>query len=495
MEHRIRRLAVFGALAIAALAACDDDPAAPDTSFRLTACPTGPFNVNTPITLNFNQPVAAATVSGANIIVSDAVTGVEIPGSVSRVTPTSISFTPASPLPFQTDLRLRVQNLLMDSTNVPLQRVEVCEFTTQDPPITQLFWSELPSATGSRLTGVTLVSPDSGYVLSQNGTVFRRRGADFEVVFNQPYYGAGNDLSFVNRTTGFTLHSDGRADPVRRYLLRTANSGLIWDTVSSTTNFIGRIFFREVGTTTFGVVLGGGSASALFMKYNPTTGALTTASSFAYATNASDVDFPPGDTALGAAVSNGSRFGTFEKRGRVFVTANGGASWTDIGTPGIADTFALTWNGVAVKKIGTTSNLEIWAVGGNGRVLRITQSGASYTAQRLTIVPGPPTNETLVNPDTLDPTALVFTDIQFAPDNQNKGWIVGAVRIGVVNGVPQYQGLIFETTNGGTTWTRQGVQGAEQFGATFPRLNRISVLNANQAWIIGDAGFAIAYRP
>jgi photosystem II stability/assembly factor-like uncharacterized protein len=61
--------------------------------------------------------------------------------------------------------------------------------------------------------------------------------------------------------------------------------------------------------------------------------------------------------------------------------------------------------------------------------------------------------------------------------------------------VPRYQGLIFETRDGGTTWTRQGVAGAENYGAEFARLNRIEVFSSSEVWLIGDGGTVLSYEP
>jgi photosystem II stability/assembly factor-like uncharacterized protein len=99
------------------------------------------------------------------------------------------------------------------------------------------------------------------------------------------------------------------------------------------------------------------------------------------------------------------------------------------------------------------------------------------------------------SPDGTNPNALLFTDVQFAPDNDLNGWAIGAVQIGIIGGVPRYQGLIYMTRDGGATWHRQGVRGADQFGAEFPRLNRLSVLSSTSVWIVGDGGTVLEYSP
>ena len=85
--------------------------------------------------------------------------------------------------------------------------------------------------------------------------------------------------------------------------------------------------------------------------------------------------------------------------------------------------------------------------------------------------------------------------MEFAPDNDLKGWIVGARQTAIVSGISQFEGLIFQTTDGGVTWVRQGVRGAPNTGETFPRLNRISIFDQNHVWIVGDGGAVLQYQP
>jgi photosystem II stability/assembly factor-like uncharacterized protein len=165
----------------------------------------------------------------------------------------------------------------------------------------------------------------------------------------------------------------------------------------------------------------------------------------------------------------------------VFRSTNGGNTWTLI--PGVqAAQNVVTYRGVAIKNNG-----DIWVAGGNGFVGRIPAGGTTIT--RVTVDPN------LVSLDTLNVQALIFNDIQFARDNDQVGWVVGARQIGVVGGTPQFQGLIYMTRDGGATWTRQGVRGAGGFGGEFPALNRLSVLSSDHARIVGDAGTVLTYNP
>jgi hypothetical protein len=42
---------------------------------------------------------------------------------------------------------------------------------------------------------------------------------------------------------------------------------------------------------------------------------------------------------------------------------------------------------------------------------------------------------------------------------------------------------------------REGVRSVPNNGATFPRLNRISVFDQSHVWIVGDGGTILQYQP
>lgn len=486
-KHPFRVIAfalVGGALA------CDKDPSSPDREFSLS-CPTEVLSVNAPISLTFSRPVSASSVTGANIVVTDA-RGVEIPGGVSRGAgaANTISFTSSAPLPFDTLIRVRVQNLLAEDSNAPID-VTICELRTELPPIRELFWDQLPSAGGNDLLGVWLVEPDFSYVISRIGTVFRWQGGpDFVAFPPPPYLSAGLDVSFVSRNRGFATFEDFRSR--RGVVVETVDGGATFDTLAfAPLQSLNRTYFRPIPSAAmpFGVVAGGQTFNpAFFMKYRPETGTFTT-QAISTAGGVNDVDFFGTDTTFGAASTLGIRLGTRDVLGTVFQTTDGGATWTEITGDSVrASTRVLSYRGVAVR--GTGQTREIYVAGGSGFFARFrtTNGGASYT--RTLLLQG-----VVANPDSTNPNALVFTDVQFAPDNGNIGWVIGAQQVGLVGGVPRYQGLIFQTRDGGQTWTRQGVRNAPAFGAEFPRLNRISVLSSTAVWLVGDGGAVLAYRP
>ncbi|MDB4909175.1 MAG: Photosynthesis system assembly factor [Gemmatimonadetes bacterium] len=481
---RTRPLALFALAALAGLAACDNDPTVPTEAFALQACPSGRLNVNEPILLNFSVPVLPSSVTGANVVVTDATTGIEVPGTVALASNgTQVRFTPSSRLQFDKPLQVRVQNLLSVATSTQLP-VTLCVTSTALPPITELFWQRLPNAGGDILRGVSLVGPDEGYVMSELGVLFKRKaGSDFLVQYKSPYFSAGFDVAFANATRGIATFDQFRVR--RATIMQTLDGGLNFDSLGFINQQTAqRIYFKDAGQATgpFSVIGGGNTGQAIFAKFHPENNTFTlfTDNSTGYP---NDVDFAAGDTTKGASATNGIKVGTFDVRGEVFTSSNGGATWTVI--PGsAASAQTQTYFGVAVRKNG-----DVFVSGGSGYFARWTKSAAGTWSSTPLLV------NAVTNPDVTNPLALVYTDVQFAPDNDLVGWVIGAQLVGLIGDVPRYQGLIFMTRDGGATWTRQGVKGAENYGAEFPRLNRMSVFSSSAAWLVGDAGVVFRYNP
>jgi hypothetical protein len=497
-----RRSCTVGLLAAAVLAAaCDKDPTRPIIVFERQPCVTSLVDVNTPIGIGFTSRIATSSVGPGSVIVANAITGVEIPGALSTNATRSgdsIYFTPSGPLPFDTPLRIRVQNILaeQDLTPAPLA---VCEIRTILPPITQLFWDPLAPAPAVTLTSVNLFGIDSGYVSGSTGPIFRSLGGGpFTTAIDNPYYSSALDMGFYDLSRGYSALFAQRT--LSSSLLLTTDGGATTDTVLNFNGVFGRMFALPVGVNNSFLVVGGGRALGLvaFFKYHPESNSFTN-QQFLYSggalTNApgtvSDVDFAPKDTANGAASTSGLRLGPFDGRGMLFVTSNGGTTWDSIpGSQASANT--STYTGVAIR----ASANEIFVTGGGGTLRRFDRTGPlAYTPTDY-----PLSAFGVTNPDPSNPQALVFKDIEFSPIDDKQGWLAGAVQVGFVNGVPQYQGLVFGTTDGGRTWTRQGVRGGEGFGANFSAINHIAVLKTQttgtpSVWLAGDGGTVLRYKP
>lgn len=485
------RAVVLSSLAVVTAAgiACDDDPAGVTREFALLACPAGVLGVNSPIELQFSENVLGSTVTGGNIVVTDVETGTEVPGSlVVGAQANTVRFVPSDPLPFQRDLRLRIQNLLTATGNIPIG-VTVCELTTQAPPIAELFWTQIPTATGNRLLGASQYAEDEGFVASAGGPIFEREGTDqdFVISLHDPHWSSSLDVSAISATRFFSAHIDIRENS---FLVAEANAEDDNEdeyTVRLRTGLaVTRVVFRPItgSTEVFGVVGGGTALQATFFKWEPSPapGSFVT-QSFANTGNVQDIDFRA-NLEEGAAVSAGVVLPNQTTYGMAFVSSDSGRTWAMI--PGsTAEPQTLFYRGVSRR-----SNGEVFAVGGNGAVVLFTPTGGgAYTREEIVV------DATLESFDEDDPRALAFNDIQFAPDDDQRGWLVGQQLIGVEGGVPRFQGLIYETRDGGQTWTRQGVRDAPDFGASFPALNRIDARSTTAVWIVGDGGIVLSYSP
>ena len=464
--------------------ACDEDPARPNPNFALVACPAGDRDVNAPIPLDFSAPILPSSVQGGNIVVTDVEAGTEVPGTVTlneEEDGTRITFVPSDPLPFQRQLRIRIQNLLTAEGNFPIG-VTVCELTTQPPPITELFWQRVPTATGNRLLGASQVEANGGYVASAGGPLFRRNIGDFVVALHDEHFSSALDVDFVSPEHGFSTHIDIRAGQFR--IVETETGGSTFTTILGTPFSINRIWFDSVSGSpnTFGVAGGGTAINASFFKYEPTTSTFTR-EDHPNTANVRDIDFR---TSLeeGVAVTAGVTLPFVTNVGMLFTTSDSGRSWTMV-AGSEAEPGTRFYQGVSERDNG-----QIFVTGGNGTVLRFDPAGGgAYTRNEITI------DASIVSIDPDDPFALAFTDVQFVPDNDQIGWVIGEQLIGVERGVPQFRGLIYGTRDGGATWIRQGVQEAEEFGASFPPLNRIDAFSSTAVWIVGDGGIVLTYVP
>lgn len=478
----LKRLLALTAIAtVISVSACDKDPSAPNENFDLVACPTGDLLVNSPITLTFTAGVRPSTVSLANVVVTNATTGFEIPGGLA-LSPngTQVVFSPNAPLPFGTVLGIRIQNLLSASGFTPMA-VRVCTARTEPPPIAEVVWDRLDSPTGTQLLGASLYAADSGWVASFAVPLYRRVGAGWEVRFNQPYFASTYDAAFVSGGHGWGAHLDQRNS---RSVITQTKNGFIFDTSFAVGGQdIRRLRIDSLNSfgKLFGAAGGGSAFNAQFFKLNPTTGGFASAGSFGFTSSVSDIDFSKDDTTTVFATTSGARFinGSVNP-GRLYRSVNGGVSWSEV-AGAQADTAAtITYKGVARRQ-----NQDVFVTGGNGFVARFVGGNLPFARINLGIL----------SRDTTDFQALIYNDVQFAPDNDQIGFIVGAELTGFVQGVPSYRGLIFRTTDGGASWVRQGVRGAASYGAEIPALNRISVFSSTKAWIVGDGGYVISLNP
>jgi photosystem II stability/assembly factor-like uncharacterized protein len=136
--------------------------------------------------------------------------------------------------------------------------------------------------------------------------------------------------------------------------------------------------------------------------------------------------------------ANASQCWAYTYQGDIWVSTNGGASWTEETTPS-----APVWYG------GWFVNAsDGWAVGANGVIVATTNGGTTWAAQT-------------------SGSTQQLSAIDCASTTQC--WVVGG------------NGVILVTANGGTTWTAQ-TSGTTQL------LNEVSCVSATQCWADGAAG-------
>ncbi|HHS50181.1 MAG TPA: hypothetical protein ENN07_03610 [candidate division Zixibacteria bacterium] len=134
--------------------------------------------------------------------------------------------------------------------------------------------------------------------------------------------------------------------------------------------------------------------------------------------------------------------------GTILKTTDGGGNWTELSSG--------TEQGLT--GIDMVNSSTGYVCGSLGTILKTTNGGNSWEKLEL-----PPYSGT------------VLKSIAFV--NSEVGWAVGKF------------GYILHTVDGGETWYRQ------QAGFTEAALNDIFILNANRAWIVGDASILLELHP
>ena len=163
-----------------------------------------------------------------------------------------------------------------------------------------------------------------------------------------------------------------------------------------------------------------------------------------------DVDLPQvraidKSTALATGMPSGG-FGVIMK------TTDGGATWTRLGNSATIPNVELSGIGVANPQI-------FWVVGFGGVILKSTNGGQTFVSQEAAGI-------------TADLGAVSAVDA-------NNAWIVGGHQDGYA--------VILHTTDGGTTWTREGTSEVLPKGG----LIDVSAYDANTCWACGTDGTVI----
>lgn len=471
------------------LVACDDDPTRPDLA-ALTANLTDVPDSLSPqgaIRVRFNRAISPGTATDpANFVVTDTCTGLRVPGTLRVEDDSVVVFTPGNALPFLSVLAVRIQNIL-DTDGGQLAAPVTFARTVQGPPVGDVSWDFLNSPTSEKLTGISFVDRDLGFLLANNGTLYRTQdgGQAFAAIFkdltitdavNVRAFGADTLYMAAARTVG------GNPTPV---LLRSTNGGLGFQVVGSGSTFGGffSLAMRRAGTGQVGLVAGVASQPEVY-RYESATGSFLPVAGLPGAFTPEfyfrvplgvdlSRDTTKGVLAIAAADLNGAYV-----RGEAYRSVDGGRSFAAVTLP--ANTPGL----LGANFIDNTNALLL---GDSSAVLRLNTATGAVTP--LGAANGIP--QTFADQATGAVTSYQFSRADFAPDGLT-GWIVGQVTVDFPNTPDAIRGVIFQTSDGGLNWTQQAILNAPANGTDFAPAREIQVLSTDFAALSGDAGLVAA---
>jgi hypothetical protein len=236
---------------------------------------------------------------------------------------------------------------------------------------------------------------------------------------------------------------------------------------------------RRLGTRVVGVAGGIFSESGVYRFDSQTPAApLTRATGTpSFPLLFTDADMTPDSTKAIATFFTGLATEPFVGPGAAYRSTNSGRSYTPIAFSGdIPPLFGA----------GSATNTTAFVVGDSSAVFRVDLTTGATTR----VTNGVP--QTTVDAATGAVTTYTFTRVAFAPDGQ-LGYLGGYLTLRRGGNVPDEQvGVLFQTTNGGTSWTRQGIQGAAANGLAFPKVFYLNVRSATFAAAAGAQGFVAA---
>lgn len=467
----LRSVLIAGAL----LSACDDDPTAVGAvfpGFSLAAVPDT-LGTQQAIRVVFTDSLSAATaLDPANFVVTNLCNGLRIPGAV-RLGGDTLIFTPSQPLPFLTQLGVRIQNLLTPA-GVPQTAPIVFQRITAPPPIRDQTWSFLDSPTNDALRGVSFVDNLTGFVVEAGGTVYRTTdgGRSFVARFKDINLSATADLRAFGPDTVFMVGSRRVGSTTVRALFRSVNGGQTFETAAQAAEFLYVNSMRRVGGAPHGVFGGLLSTSGLY-RYFGTTNTATLATGFhgaGWVLTGADLS-PDGNLAI--ASFNGS---TNPQLGAASRSMDGGLTYSSLTLP--ANVYGLVG-------AGFVNNTIAILMGDSSVVLRLDASEATPAFAALGEAQGIPQTER--NLTTGEVTTYRFTDVRFAPGSAT-GWMAGSVTRTRIGQPSINAGVILMSEDAGLTWRRQAISGALDNGLSFPPVLDLQALSPEFAALVGTSG-------
>lgn len=258
----------------------------------------------------------------------------------------------------------------------------------------------------------------NGFMTDASGRAFTTKDGGATWQLKSTNFGPVKAVQFVNKTTGWLVGSDGR-------LYKSTDAGQSWSTAPLASGvYLTSLYFanENLGWS----LRSYGAAQSAYTKDGGKTW--------------TEMALPNGVTSM--------RFGeqawvAVGSAGGIYVSTDSGGTWNA----------RYTGTSTQLTAVAFSDAKTVWAVGGEGTVLKSEDSGAKWTQVKLS---GGNTS---------------LRDIKFA--NSKVGWIVGD------------NGVILATQDGGKTWHQQAS------GTALP-LYSIQVADLNTAWITGQNGLVLA---
>jgi hypothetical protein len=485
-------------LLLAAAAGCDDDPSGPGLGI-LNPAVIGPAIIGQQgsIPVFFGAGLdSRSALDPANFVVTNTCTGLRVPGALrigSGPTGDTVIFTPASALPFLTQLNVRIQNV-QGVNGQPLSGPYTFFRTTEAPPVTDVSWEALNSPTRDPVAGIDFVSRQVGFIQTSAAEVYRtdNGGLLFGAIFKRADVAGGKGLRAANRDTVYMVAAPniGGTSLSTAGFFRSINAAVTFDTLYTIRPAdMNMLAMQKVGARHVLFSVGNFNGQLTTWRYDAITREVVVQTqplpAGSTSLTGSGGDISP-DTTRAVAV------GLQVIPGGTALIANGAAYYsTNSGRTFSAAT--LPANTRRLLGAGFVDNVSAILTGDSSMVLRLNTT--TGIATRLDAAAGIP--QTQINATTGEIVTFRFTKAEFAPDDRNVGWIIGEEtrRVGAATNLRR--GVILMTRNGGTSWTRQAVSGAEDVGLSFARLAPPSDINSlakDFSAIGGFEGFVTARR-
>ena len=475
-----RSVLAAGALAAGA-AACDKDPSRPDATFPLATSLSDSTRLGRQEGIRFLFPgglSATSALDPANFVVTNQCNGLRIPGAL-RLAGDTLIFTPSQALPFLTRVGIRIQNLQAANGAALLQPITQT-YITEPPPVSDASWSLLNSPTNDLVTGIDFAPSGAsvGYALTTGGGLYRTSdgGRTYAAVYKNANLSGTSGLTQFGNDSVFFVGALSSGTSFGFGVFRTTNGGLTVEPVSNQdrTNLFAAQFV-SIGGVVRGVAGGqSGGPRAYAYRSGGTNGGSMDAATGVVA----DPSAVFGDIAISSDTTKAVLAAAQGATGVAYRSTDGGRSYLAVALP--AGAYGL-------RGAGFVNNTVALLLGDSSGVYRVNTATGAVTA--LGAGAGIPANST--NATTGEILTYTFLRARFDASGQ-VGYVVGYFRRRRPGTPDQLGGVILRSTDGGLTFTRQGIQGVPDNGLGFPPAVDVKVKPSGLAALSGLNGLLAA---